>query len=225
LPSIIYIILFIFILFSPVNFHLHYHRKDKDDYFLMEMGFRGLYFWKYQVPITKIYSMESIKQIQLTKGPGDKTKKEINKDLYTLVAEIMDIESALKKYGLGGTLFYLFLPKKYRRWVSVAEKLEKRGKFTRLVWRTVIGRDDPAVTGRVIGLLWVAKGVTMGYLQSVYNFKKLPRVVVIPCFTGTTWESLLDCIFEIELGHIIFTGIKEFIIEALGGRKDAGTPN
>ncbi len=195
----------------------------------MEMGFLGLYLWKYQVPFNKIYSVKRIKQIELksTKGLGseDKTKKEINKDLYTFVAEIMDIKSVLKKYGLGGTLFYLFLPKKYQRWVSVAEKLEKRGAFIRLVWRSVIGSEGPAITGTAIGLLWAAKGITMGYLQSTYNFKNSPRIFVIPSFTGTTWESLFDCIFEIKLGHIIFAGIKEFIMEALGGRKDAGTPN
>jgi hypothetical protein len=215
--------------FFPVKFHLHYHHQSKDDFFLFEMNFLGLYIWRRQVPYLESNLPKEIKQrqIDLAQGPGleQKSNREVTDELNSFLSNVFEISSALKKYGLGGTLFYLFLPRKYRRWVNVAAKLEGKGRFTRLVWRTVVGKQDPAATGMTMGLLWGIKGIATSFLQSGYVFKNPPRIVAIPSFTGTTWETLLDCIFEIKIGHIILAGMKEYISEVVGGRNNAGTPD
>ncbi len=229
MPSLIYFLLLPLTFFFPVSFHFHYHQVDEVRYFLLEMKFLGIYIWRYQIPdLTReappASTMVAAKTVE---GPGleEKSRQKMAWDIDYFLTRIMDTGQALQKYGLGGTLFYLFLPKKYQRLVSVVERMEGKGRFTRLVWRSVLGRNDAAATSTQSGILWSGKGLITGYLQRKYTFTAQPRIMVIPSFTGTTWETLLDSIFEIKLGHIIFAGMKEYIIEAVGGRKDAGTPD
>ncbi len=141
------------------------------------------------------------------------------------LTDLIEIGSALQKYGLGGTFFYFLLPEDYRKWITVTENLERKGSFKRFVWRTAIAGPDPALVGPKAGLIWSAKGIILGFLTNEYIFKKPPCLLVVPCFSGTSWETMLDCIFEIKLGHIIVAGIKDYLSELVGGKKHAGTPD
>jgi hypothetical protein len=229
LPSLIYFLLLPLAFIFPVRFHLHYHQVNQERYFLLEMEFLGLYLWRYQIPdpSPEVSSAAPMVAAKAAEGPGleEKSRRRVALDLDHLLTQIIDVGQALQKYGLGGTLFSLFLPQKYQRLVSVAERMEGKGRFTRLVWRSVLGKKDAATTSIQTGILWSGKGLITGYLQRTYAFTEQPRLMVIPSFAGTTWETLLDGIFEIKLGHIIFAGMKEYIFEAVGGRKDAGTPD
>lgn len=223
--------LFIIILIGifPVNFHLHYHRREKADYFLLELRLFNFYVWRYQVPELRMEGFNNFQQktVESVEELGGEEKKIQDHPvrLETLLANLMQVGSALYKYGLGGTFFYFFLPKKYRKWVTVTENLETKGRFKRFVWRTTIGGLEPAILGPTVGLFWSAKGVILGFLTNEYIFKKVPRMQVVPCFTGASWETMLDCIFEIKLGHIILAGIRDYLIELVGGKKHAGTPD
>jgi len=118
----------------------------------------------------------------------------------------------LSRYGVGGTFFYLFLPSRYRRWMTVAQEMEKRGKFSRFAWGTVLGLEDAALTGTATGILWGMKGTMIGLLQRSYKFdRNKPHVMVLPSYNIPGWETMLDCIFDIKVGHIILGGIKGFI--------------
>ncbi|NLW55429.1 MAG: DUF2953 domain-containing protein [Firmicutes bacterium] len=229
MPSLIYILLLPLGLFFPVRFHLHYHQVNQERYFLLEMKLLGIYIWRYQLPeqSQEVLPTGTMVAAKTAQGPGlkEKSRQKMAMDVDHILTRIMDVGQALQKYGLGGTLFYLFLPKKYQRWVRVAERMEGKGRFTRLVWRSVLGKKDAAATSIQTGILWSGKGVVAGFLQKTYPFTEQPRIMVVPSFSGTTWETQLDSIFEIKLGHIIFAGMKEYIIEAVGGRKDAGSPD
>lgn len=229
MPSIGYFLLLLLGLFFPVRFHLHYHQVNYDRYFLLEMRFLGLYLWRYQIPDQQWDEHQASPPVvsKIAQGPGleKNSQQVVTEDVDSILTRIIDVGSALQKYGLGGTLLRLFLPEKYQPWVKVAERMEGKGRFTRLVWRSVLGKKDPAATNIHIGLLWSSKGMIAAFLQKAYPFTQRPRIMVVPSFSGTTWETLLDSIFEIKLGYIIFTGMKEYITEVLGGRKDAGSPD
>ena len=213
----------------PVNFHLHYHRRGKDDYFTLELRLYKLYIWRYEIPSIAWEGTAGLKQETLTSAEGFGTEedsaqeKRVGPDAF--LANLLQIGRTLKKFGLGGTFFYFFLPEKYRKRVTVEEKMEKRGRFKRFVWRTMLGGVEPAVLGPVAGLYWSAKGVIVGFLANEYRFKDPPRIMVVPNFREKNWETMLDCIFEIKLGHIIVAGIKDYLIQLGGGKKHAGTPD
>lgn len=214
---------------APVTFHLHYHRREKDDFFTLELRLFNFYVWRYQIPsialegANKLHLETYTSVDSLTTEENNSQEKQVGSEQF--LANLVQIGTALRKYGLGGTFFYFFLPERYRRRVTVAERMEKKGRFKRFVWRTILGGPDPAILGPTVGLFWGAKGMIIGFLTNEYIFKQAPRMMVVPCFTEKSWETMLDCIFEIKLGHIIVAGIKDFLIELVGGKKDAGTPD
>lgn len=226
---LIYLFLLLLGVFLPVRFHLHFHRRGRDEFFLAEMIFLGLYVWQYKLP-----DLETLppgggrrREIETEKGPGLEEKEKLKTDdLDSLLTKFNRIRSALGKYGFGGTLFYLFLPPKYGRWIGVAQRLEDKGRFLRFTWSTTLGYEDPALTGIALGLAWAVKGTALGLIQRGYKFIREPRIMVNPGFTGSLRETFLDCIFEIKLGHIILAGLKKIITEKMEGEeRDARTPD
>ncbi|NLW59664.1 MAG: DUF2953 domain-containing protein [Firmicutes bacterium] len=227
--STLFPLFFLFwLVFLPVNFHLHYHRRGRDDYFALELRLARFYVWRYEIPTIMGEGTAGHNQKTATVD-GFGTKEEHVQEQQTntdpFLVKLLAIGRALKKYGLGGTFFYFFLPAKYRSRVTVAERMERKGRFNRFVWRTVLGGGAPAVLGPTTGLFWSAKGIIVGFLANEYRFKNPPRIMVVADFGAKNWETMLDCIFEIKLGHIIVAGIKDYLIQLGGGKKHAGTPD
>ena len=223
-------LLFLFLFsFLPVTFHLHYHSRGKDDHFVLELRLSRLYIWRYEVPRMVWEGTAGLNQEIRTAAEGFGQKEEHTQEkrieIDVFLANLLAISQALKRYGLGGTFFYFFLPEKYRRWVTVEERLERKGCFKRFVWRTVLGGVEPAALGLTTGILWGAKGTIVGFLADEYRFKKTPRIMVVPGFREKNWETMLDCIFEIKFGHIIVAGIKDYLSQLGGGNKHARTPD
>lgn len=214
LTAFFYLLLLIPVFLLPVRFHLCLRIEGEDEFFLLEMIFLNLYIWSYQTPVEKVTAEGEVKKVKIAsgKGPGLPKKKEekaLAGSFEALVKEALRIITALRKYGFGGALFSLFLPEKYRRWMAVAQRLEERGRFLRFNWSTTLGFEDPALAGLATGLVWAVKGAALGIIQRGYGFAEEPRVEVHPSFFCPARETLLDCIFEIRLGHIIFTGLQK----------------
>lgn len=132
----------------------------------------------------------------------------------------------LSHYGVGGTLLYLCLPPAYRRWLTVTQHLEKRGRFSRFHWGTIIGGNDAALTGITAGLLWGVKESLLRFFLGDYRFSpEGPRIVILPRFKTPGWETMLDCIFAVQVGHIILAGVKGFIYNMIGGERHGGPPD
>jgi hypothetical protein len=216
LTSFIPLTIILIIGLIPITFHLHYHRCGTEHYFYLELRLLNFSFLRFQI---RDRQQDQHFNTEAARGPENQNKADHYLD------NLLELCTILKKYGLGGTFFYLFLPIKYRKWVTVTEELERKGRFKRLIWRTVIGGLEPAFLGPTVGLVWSAKGVIIGYLTGEYNFKKKPRIMVVPSFAETSLETMIDSIFEIKLGHIIFTGIRDYLRQLGGGKKHAGTPD
>jgi len=230
LSAVVPLLLLFFLLgLFPVNFHLHYHRRGKTGYFLLDLRLFRFSLWRYRSPAGKREGIGPNRQAQgeprAGRESGEEESGERRSGIAPFLIDLAKLGSAFQKYGLGGTFFSFLLPEDYRKWVTVTEKLERKGAFQRFVWRTVIGGPEPALLGPAVGLAWNVKGVILGFLTNEYLFKKPPFLLVVPCFSEAGWETMLDCIFEIKLGHIIVAGIKDYLSQLVGGKKNAGTPD
>lgn len=78
-----------------------------------------------------------------------------------------------------------------------------------LIWITKVGCKDAAVTGLTTGLLWSIKGIVYGTLKQFKKWQvKKTHFKVATDFDKNNFELLIDCIFILKIGHIIFAGIK-----------------
>ncbi|NLY89362.1 MAG: DUF2953 domain-containing protein [Firmicutes bacterium] len=230
-------LLFLLFLFGalvlPVRFHLHLHGRGNVFFFFIEMGLPPLRFLNH----TFLFTLESPEKPGTPSREGARVHTpEVGKKgelpaVPGLVpglipAGLNQVNKLLSKYGVGGTFLYLLLPSGYRRWLSVTQDLEKRGRFSRFNWGTVVGCNDAALTGIATGLLWGVKESLLQFFLGGYRFgPESPRIVILPRFKTPGWETMLDCIFAVQVGHIILAGVKGFIYSMIGGEKHGGPPD
>lgn len=218
LSILVYLTLLGFALFIPVHFHLHLHRLGRDDFVLLELRFLSVFSWRYRVPFENPVPWQSNGRMEEKHGEKGPLLAEDRSDQVCIIGitdlffRFNQIYWTLEKYGLGGTLLYLFLPEQYRNYITVVQSMEQKGRFTRFVWFSTLGLPDPALTGVLYGLAWDLKGMIMGVLQSGYGFSCQSRIQLTPSFLHSGLDTLIDCIFKIRLGHIIFAGIHGTIL-------------
>ena len=90
--------------------------------------------------------------------------------------------------------------------------LRNRIAINKLEWNTVLGTGDAAVTGITIGLLWNVKAIISFVLSSMFSFKNIPDINIIPCFDGAVFSTRIDCILSLKIGHAIIAGVT-FLID------------
>lgn len=225
----LFFFLFLFgALVLPVRFHLHLHGRGNIFFFFVEMSLPRL-------PIlnrTFFLTLEPPEKpgAPPREGPAISKKGELAAVpglLSGLIpAALAQLNELLRRYGVGGAFFYLLLPPGYRRWLSVAQELERRGRFTRFNWATIVGCSDAALTGIATGLLWGVKETLLRFFLGGYRFTPAkPRIAILPRFRRPGWETMLDCIFAVQVGHIILASLKGFIYSMMGGEEHGGPPD
>lgn len=210
----------------PIRFHLHLHGRGNVFFFFVEMSFPFFRLLNHTFSLTLEPPEITGKDRDPRGGPEIIEKKELPPAPGLIPAGFNQVYKLLGRYGVGGTFFYLFLPVRYRRWLTVARDLEKRGRFSRFNWGTVVGSNDAALTGIVAGALWGIKETLIRSLLGGYRFgPDEPRVVILPRFKVPGWETMLDCIFAVQVGYIILAGVKGFIHSMIGGERNDGPPD
>ena len=226
--SLFFLLFLLGALVLPVRFHLHLHGRGNVFFFFVEMGLPHLSF----LNRTFFLTLEPPEKpgAPSREGPEISRKGELPAvpGFFPglLPAALNRVHKLLSHYGVGGTFFYLLLPAGYRRWLSVAQHLEKRGRFSRFNWATIIGCNDAAMTGVATGLLWGVKESLLRFFLGDYRFgPQGPRIVILPRFKTPGWETRLDFIFAVQVGHIILAGVKGFIYSMMGGEEHGGPPD
>lgn len=228
-------LLFLLFLFGalvlPVRFHLHLHGRGNTFFFFIEMS---LTHWRF-LDRTFFLTLEPPEKPGGTpregaEAPGHALEPSKEGELPAvpglIPAAFNQIHKLLGHYGVGGTFLYLLLPPGYRRWLTVAQHLEKRGRFSRFNWGTVVGCNDAALTGITAGVLWGVKESLLRFFLGDYRFgPEGPRIVILPRFKTPGWETMLDCIFAVQVGYIILAGVKGFIYSMMGGEKHGEPPD
>ena len=206
-----------FILRAPVRFHLAYTKHGIDDHFRMEMVFFHCIRWKKEVNVIRprlerwgfITQTTGERKIQVPQAEENVEPFMRESSIIQAINSLENLYNRLKKYGLGVTLLSFFLPDRYLSYITVVDELENQGRFTSFEWKTRVGVIDAAVTAWAAGALWGIKGGLIGILQSRYEFGLTPYLQVIPTFGQTRFDTALNCIFELRVGHIILAAFNE----------------
>ncbi|MGE5549445.1 MAG: DUF2953 domain-containing protein [Bacteroidota bacterium] len=129
---------------------------------------------------------------------------------------LVEVRDRLVQYGIGGMFLSYFIPRKHLPWMHVAERLERKGRFTRLQWTTRIGLEEAAATAWAAGFLWACKGMVLAMLDQRYGLPRaVARIRVEPTFAGMQLDTTLECIFKLRAGHIISASVRGFLLDKL----------
>ncbi|MCL6560870.1 MAG: DUF2953 domain-containing protein, partial [Firmicutes bacterium] len=101
------------------------------------------------------------------------------------------------------------MKKYYPALVSLMARIHLR----RFLWKTEMGSGDPALTGFLVGTAWGVKTFLLTlFYRMIHPGAARPSLGVAPNFEKTCFNTTLDCIFEVRIGHIIVTGFKAIIL-------------
>ncbi|MDD4766035.1 MAG: DUF2953 domain-containing protein [Desulfotomaculaceae bacterium] len=216
---IIAIIFLLVIFLAKITMRLSYRKQGKDYHFALDFTlWRGFIHYKLERPIIKKqpYDKEADRKRPLLRPlqwlrPAFKIKTEIDgKDGRPLSAEkkkahipalarlfkiLHNAIIGIKKYY--PAILYLF----------------RHIKLRRFHWQTEIGAAEPSQTGILTGTVWGLKGFVFSYIYRVFTAGEAnPVINVTPNFKKACFNTSLDCIFEVRIGHIIFTSLKALAI-------------
>ncbi|GAB6087816.1 DUF2953 domain-containing protein [Alkaliphilus crotonatoxidans] len=114
----------------------------------------------------------------------------------------------LKKLYHNGSRLY----KKYRTSIGY---IHRHIVVKKIHWSTVVGLNDAAVTAILTGILWMIKSNILSLLNQKYATNDM-KINVAPYYGGYLFQTSLNCIITLKVGHIIIAGFK-MIIKKLKG--------
>ncbi len=208
LAIIFFTALLLILSLSKAKLRLRYQRKGKDDEFAVEFSlWRGLLRSKFEVPVVKIKKSglrpesrpESRRLVQRVLRPAFKIRAQLEGEGGRPIIEVkkgIHVPGPARMLAiLSGQIRY------YRRYKPALYYLLGRISLRRLHWSTELGTGDPAQTGVLTGALWGLKGFLLSFLYAIR-----------PCFEKTCLNTNIDCILEVRLGYLFFTGIKAIFL-------------
>jgi hypothetical protein len=77
-----------------------------------------------------------------------------------------------------------------------------------LVWESVVGVKNAALTGILTGTLWAAKGELISLLSKLIRLKTMPKINVVPSFQIPYTKTRLECMLHFRIGYAIIAGLK-----------------
>lgn len=204
------IVLTVFVLFllllslARIRVYIHYSRVGKDDRMAVEIStFSGVLRYRLVVPFAKLERKRNrlvliVKALlKAGKGRGPAGEK---KDI-ALPGPL----AALRFLQIGLDLL--------RKYAPAMSYLLRRTKIRKFCWRTVIGTGDPFYTGLATGAARSLKGILLGAVfRHVSRGAARPEMAVRPDFVNSCFKTSFECVFEIKVGHIAFSGIKALMI-------------
>jgi hypothetical protein len=197
--------------FLPVSFRIYYHKLGPDDLFVFEMTFlKGLLKRRKVISLIK-NTPQYVQKHQKTSGRWFFFRKarteEINSPYQLNMQGFFEFWQRYQNFGLGITLLTYFLPARYHRWLLVAQRLEKKGRFDRFIWITRLSTQNIPVTSLLYGTLWFIKLTLYNSLHRHYKFSHKPEIQVMYNYQQSAWDTLFDCIFRVKLGYIIIVAL------------------
>ncbi|QUH20730.1 DUF2953 domain-containing protein [Alkaliphilus sp. B6464] len=205
---IIGIFLFI-ILYSNLKIAINFTRYHEDD--VITMDFTALYgIFKYT---TKIPFIDLVKGHNEIPALEVKTEVELGKNERHIgdnksIVNIHEIENIIKKYK-----------RLYIRYKTLITHIREKLIISNISWVTEFGTGDAAETAIITGVIWTIKPGLISLVCNRYNSLDI-FVNVVPNYNIKTFETSIDCIFRIKLGHIINAGLKTLLVKIKDGVKN-----
>lgn len=196
------ILLLLFLFLTVVRVRVSYSRRGRDDRFAVGVSaLRGLIRYNFELPEIKIEKKKRwpaiMTKTKVEQKDGDVLDKRENIiSLPKFIRTAFDIVNITRLYGK-----YIF-------------ELLKKVRLRRLTWHTEIGTGDSSQTGLLTGAVWGLKGIMLtAFCRILSPGGAIPVVEVRPSFDKACFNTVLDCAFEVRLGHLFITGIKYFIVK------------
>ena len=195
---LVLIALFIIIILTNVKIHIDfYHGKDNDHLSIMLKAWGGLIKYKKEVPVIKLDddSPAVVVEEKSKMGPTEETMhtEENSFEKEDLANSLNDTKALLEH------IFGLHI---------LIRKLLRKVKIKKFEWHTRVGIGDAASTAILCGAIWSAKGAILGLLSHYMMLTVRPVLTVTPNFQQFASQIQLKCIFQIRVGHAIWTGMK-----------------
>lgn len=218
LPVILASVFLLVIFLTKITLRLSYRKQGRDDHFALGFSlWRGLIHYKLEVPVIKMqaYDKEPKKERQglkplLWPRPAYKIKAEIEGKGGRLLSQEKKKFRIPKPAKLLEILYNAILM--IKKYYPVILYLFRHMKVRRFQWRTEIGAGEPSQTGILAGAAWGLKGFVLSWVYRVFAGESSPVVSVTTNFKKACFNTNLDCIFEIRIGYIIFTGFKALVV-------------
>lgn len=177
------VILLSLVLVSSVRVHCHYERKGEDDH--LTVGITWLRWLTYTASIPLVDLRARLKRETTVRVEAEGQEKEIS------------LPDTLRMAVNAFVRFHRSL--KYASSRTRVKKLE---------WSSEFGLANAANTGLLTGAAWALKSSLLTAVSAYSHMETVPRICVRPNFQKPLFHTLLDCIFEIRIGHIMIAGLK-----------------
>lgn len=148
------------------------------------------------------------------------TLTSLEKGVISLVSRKTD--SNIEKHATIEDILRFFL-KKHKTYLMYEDEfghIISRTTIQNLDADIIIGLGDAAQTALLSGSIMAG----FGYLKKRFGLKA-SRIKVSPYFNEVKFEMVLDCIFNVKLGHIIIIGIRMLLHGIKGGEISGRTSN
>jgi hypothetical protein len=81
-------------------------------------------------------------------------------------------------------------------------------RFSQCRLRVGIGGFDAMQSALLAGALWSVVGTVLGVASTLIRLDPdVPKIAIVPNFSGPTWRLQADCIVHFRLGHAIVAGV------------------
>ncbi|MGM0903366.1 MAG: DUF2953 domain-containing protein [Bacillota bacterium] len=195
---LVVIALLIIVILTNVKIHIdYYHGKDNDHLTFMMKAWGGMIKYKKEIPVIKIDddSPEVVLKEKTKMGPKEETTnaEENSFDKQDLVNSLNDTKALLEH------VFGMHI---------LIRKLLSKVKIKKFEWHTGVGIGDAASTAILCGAIWSVKGAILGLISNYMRLTVRPVLTVTPNFQQFASQIKLKCIFQIRVGHAIWTGMK-----------------
>lgn len=190
------IILFLFVLLILTNVSITIdfaHLQDDDHFQLKIKALYGLIRYKYEVPFIKI-DKEDFGIVYEERSEGVQNSQQVKKwtwpDIRQRIAEIKRLMRNIVNVSV------------------IIKKFLKTVKVQHLEWHSKVGVKEADNTAKLIGMIWSAKGLTIGMLSHYMKLMIRPDVSLIPSFQQPVSQTRFLCMFEVRAGNAILAGFK-----------------
>lgn len=184
-------LLLLILLVLPLQIHIYYDKKAKDDNFILQIRPPGgILEQKVVVPALKLRNKWQTLVLPVETELGNE-KEIFNKEEKRIdfFADYQLLQATLQKI---------------KEHILSCGHLARYLQLKKFDFFLHFGTDNPAYTGVIIGLLWgFLPTLWLKLFGQIKQKEKNPLIKITPCFTGQKMEIYLDSIFVLRIGHIM----------------------
>lgn len=169
--------------------------KEDDDIVLSFYTMKGIFKYKYEIPLVDMGQKNIKFKIVREMGKGDGVVGERKERLKP--TEIIDKITSIRKYYIDNKVLIC----------DIKDYLHDRLLLVEFNLNIMEGTGNACYTGILCGFMWSFAGILTSYLTK--SFKVMRKCVSIsPCFNSRVFTVNFLCIFHVRLVHIIVVLMK-----------------